>query len=438
MAYFPPRRNFSSLSIKDLLDARDAYHVHLAHYETVIGTAIGRYLLRPKEAKHWRGEVTEMSRAHWRTPSCGRGRGHAFSFSFASGFRGKLKVGEKIPDVLYLGDGRAVPTCVVYAPLDEGPGRDIRDLTFRRALSAAATASSRTFREREHVGSLGCLASDGDMTYAVTSRHVTGEPGREIYSIIRGKRQRIGVSDSVQVRHLPFSDVYPGWPGDRVYVTMDVGLVRIDDITDWTAQVYGIGELGDVADLNVDTISLDLMGCPVRAFGSVSGLLEGKVKGLFYRYRSKGGFDYVADVLIGPRRDNEILATRPGDSGTLWVFDPPTDESSADAEEDSFSCQETRPREDGAQVPAAGAAMGRRAVPRRAERESHAVRAGYVRQHGIARPGDRRRPLLEHRAPRILGKNRALQDRRAAQSTSSSGRFPTTSKLRKLLSPTAS
>jgi len=328
MAYFPPRRNFSSLSMKDLLDARDAYHVHLAHYETVIGTAVGRFLLRPKEAKNWREEVIEHEPRTlantvvrpWSWPCI-----LVFVRKWIP--KEKLKVGEKIPDVLYLGDGRAVPTCVVYAPLDEEPGRDIRELTFPSGLLGGGYSVLTAVQGTEHVGSLGCLASNGDMTYAVTSRHVTGEKDREIFTLVRGKRQRIGVSDSEQVRHLPFSEVYPGWPGDRVYVTMDVGLVRIDDLTDWTAQVYGIGELGDVADLNVDTISLDLMGCPVRAFGSVSGLLEGKVKGLFYRYRSKGGFDYVADVLIGPRRDNEVLATRPGDSGTLWVFDPPLDDA---------------------------------------------------------------------------------------------------------------
>jgi len=337
MSYFPPRRNFSSLSIIDLLDARDAYHVHLAHYETVIGTAIGRYLLRPREANDWRGKHTD-DRPRTLANSVVRPWSWPCILVFVRDWipREKLKAGEKIPDILYLGDGRAVPTCVVYAPLDDETVRPIRELAFPATMIGGGYSVLTDVQGNEHVGSLGCLASDGDMTYAITSRHVTGETGREIYTVVRGKRQRIGVSDSVQVRHLPFSSVYPGWPGDRVFVTMDVGLVRVDDITNWTAQVYGVGELGDVADLNVDTISLDLMGCPVRAFGSVSGPLEGKVKGLFYRYRSKGGFDYVADVLIGPRRDGEIVATRPGDSGTLWVFDPPVDDSKNDAEDDSF------------------------------------------------------------------------------------------------------
>src|SRR6478735_9241655 len=42
---FPPKRDFSSLSIKDLLDAREAYHVQLSSLENVVATAIGRYLI---------------------------------------------------------------------------------------------------------------------------------------------------------------------------------------------------------------------------------------------------------------------------------------------------------------------------------------------------------------------------------------------------------
>jgi hypothetical protein len=40
---FPPRRDFASLSVRDLLDAREAYHVYLATLENVLATAIGRY-----------------------------------------------------------------------------------------------------------------------------------------------------------------------------------------------------------------------------------------------------------------------------------------------------------------------------------------------------------------------------------------------------------
>src|SRR5262249_35561397 len=42
-------RDFATLSVKDLLEARDLYHFHLANRENVVGTAIGRYLIRSRD-----------------------------------------------------------------------------------------------------------------------------------------------------------------------------------------------------------------------------------------------------------------------------------------------------------------------------------------------------------------------------------------------------
>ncbi len=62
--------------------------------------------------------------------------------------------------------------------------------------------------------------------------------------------------------------------------------------------------------------------------------MEGEITALLYRYKSVGGFEYLADFLIGPRTRREMggsakrarpqarLLTQPGDSGTLWIFDP--------------------------------------------------------------------------------------------------------------------
>ena len=51
MAFFDAaRRDFSSLSLKDLLDARDTYHIHLAQRANVFATAIGRFYIRNKDA----------------------------------------------------------------------------------------------------------------------------------------------------------------------------------------------------------------------------------------------------------------------------------------------------------------------------------------------------------------------------------------------------
>ena len=46
---FPPRRDYASLSIKDLLDAREAYHIYLSTVDNVAATAIGRYLIHQND-----------------------------------------------------------------------------------------------------------------------------------------------------------------------------------------------------------------------------------------------------------------------------------------------------------------------------------------------------------------------------------------------------
>ena len=49
--------------------------------------------------------------------------------------------------------------------------------------------------------------------------------------------------------------------------------------------------------------------------------MTGEIQGLFYRYDSIGGQDFVADLLIGPRAGATGVPTRPGDSGTVWFVD---------------------------------------------------------------------------------------------------------------------
>jgi hypothetical protein len=162
---------------------------------------------------------------------------------------------------------------------------------------------------------------------ASTSEHVS--------AVVRGKRRQIGTPVEISASKRSISSLFPEWPGERSLVNLDAGLIRIDDVSSWTAQVYGIGEIGDVFDATPETVTVDLVGSPVRAFGGCSGVLEGEIKALFFRYKSMGNYDYIADVLIGPRRpvqpenrDSRIsrspsTVSHPGDSGALWFYDPP-------------------------------------------------------------------------------------------------------------------
>ncbi|MDX6612987.1 MAG: hypothetical protein QOD75_2173 [Blastocatellia bacterium] len=353
--FFPPKRNFSSLSVKDLLDAREAYHVHLAHLENVIGTAIGRYRIRKEdpdrtEPKKWRSRKEAPPRTlsntvvkEWSWPCV---LVFVTKWLTQKDFV-KQEIDQVVPRYLYLADGRVVPTCVVLAEQERQSPPPLQDLAFPADLVGGGYPLITEVQNQQHVGSIGCLVTDGDSYYALTNRHVTGtrrveeETGREILTMIRGVRQRIGETSVMQLGKKPFQEVYPNWPGRHTHSNLDAGLIRIDDLNYWTAQVFGIGEIDDPVDLNVNSISLDLIGCPLRAFGGASGEMFGEIKALFYRYKSIGGVNYVSDLLVGERSTDPDehaatpakstpaksapvrgpLKTRPGDSGTLWFFD---------------------------------------------------------------------------------------------------------------------
>jgi hypothetical protein len=120
------QNNYDQLSLKDLLDARDLYHVHLMEHANVVATAIGRYRIRitdswPDHAgpgkRHGTGERTlENSEVRpyswpcvlvfvqeWVEPS-------KFSPD------GRYDPDQMVPRTLYLPDGRRVPVSVVRAP----------------------------------------------------------------------------------------------------------------------------------------------------------------------------------------------------------------------------------------------------------------------------------------------------------------------------------
>lgn len=333
---------FSTLSLSDLLEARDQFHIHLMHKANVVGTAIGKYLIRksepyPKEkgadAKAEEGKSEDKASKGSRTLENSEVRDYSWGcvLVFVSEWieeaqfanrEGAIPAKDFIPSTIYLPDGRRVPICVVEAPLVERvtgtPNSD--DLRFPSSKIGGGYPVITNVQEAEHIASIGCLVTDGHLTYALTSRHVAGEPGEELFSVLGGEHVFIGRSSAKQLRRVPFEQVYSEWVGRNVFVNLDIGLIEVADVRQWTAQIFGIGQIGRLADLSTANLTLDVIGCPVRAHGCVSGELFGKISALFYRFKTVGGFEYVADFLIGSRTD-EPLATRPGDSGTVWVVE---------------------------------------------------------------------------------------------------------------------
>ena len=338
--------NFFSLSIRDLLEAREAFQLYLSSIDTVVGTAIGCYRIRKKDPdiknpqeKAARKEAPERTLSNsvitkWSWPCI---------LVFVNEWKMLKDLAETpeqiIPRFLYMQDGRVVPLCVVKANKKDESSPPLEKFSLPNQLMGGGYPIFSYVQGQIHVGSLGCLVTDGDKIYGVTNRHVVGEragnePGRRIFSYLSGnsEEQEIGGASHKQIGKKIFKQVYKGWPGTHSYSVIDAGLIELDDVTNWTAQVYGIGEIGKVKDLNVGNISLNLIGCPVRAFGGASGDMKGEIQALFYRYKSVGGFDYVADLLIGPRGEQDPLMTREGDSGTVWFLD--TEPSEEETKED--------------------------------------------------------------------------------------------------------
>ena len=314
---------FTGLSLLDLLVARDQFHVHLMKKENVVGTAVGRYLIRKTDPKPpakapdgprpprtlENSEVREYSWpcvlvfvSHWIDDS---------------EFGKRSALGNFIPNTIYMPDGRSVPICAVLAPpVTVAPIATLEDDDHHDAFSGGMLIRA-TVQGITRQATLGCLVTDGHTIYGLTNQHVCGQPGLEIRD---SKDKRIGASSDKRLGRSKFSDVYQGWPGSNAYLQMDVGLIELDDLHEWQAAVSGIGPLGPLADLSTNNISLKLIDTPVKAQGAVGGAWSGRIAALFYRFKSVAGFEYIADLLIGSS-DTTPLQTLPGDSGTLIVLD---------------------------------------------------------------------------------------------------------------------
>ncbi|MEA2336876.1 MAG: hypothetical protein QOE82_883 [Thermoanaerobaculia bacterium] len=332
-------KDFNLLSLKDLLEARDFYHVHLMHKRNVVASALGRYLIRkddpwPTGERRKKEHDKFVAKAPRRLDNS---EVRPYSWPCILVFvkewiptghfgdkRRNIGHDEMVPDTLYMPDGRAVPVCVVESPLQERTHVDATDWIYPSNMIGGGYPIIADVQGEEHIGSIGCLVSDGHFVYALTNRHVCGEEGEELSTLLNDAKVVVGKSTKKQLTRLPFEEVYQTWPGKNVWVNLDVGLIEIEEKAKWTAQVYGVGAMDEIADLSINNISLRLIGCPVRAYGAASKQMKGAIRALFYRYKSLGGFEYVSDFLIGPRggqSDAEPFATHHGDSGTVWMME---------------------------------------------------------------------------------------------------------------------
>lgn len=320
------RYDFSALSIKDLIEARDLYHFHLMSKDNVVGTAVGSYLIRDTDPKDGtpppddsKVEPRTLFNSHVRRYSwpCVLVFVREWFSEKDFGPNGKAKPWQIVPKTLFLPDGRAVPVCTVLAQPVAASEKEGRAAVLRpTATFGGGLALHVNVQGDERFGTAGCLVTDGHLTYALTARHVCGEPGTTLSAELRQGEEPIGVSADNQLTRRLFSDVYPAFPMRQTWLGIDAGLVKLDRLGDWTPNIYGLPPIRPMLDLYEQNLSLKIIDSDVVGVGAASGLVRGKIKALFYRYRSAGGFDYVSDFLISPQPGTP--GARHGDSGMLW------------------------------------------------------------------------------------------------------------------------
>jgi hypothetical protein len=324
--------DFRSLGIKDLLDARDQFHVHLAHKANVFSTATGLYLVRTPESGAASRDVVSGNRksnASARTLLNSEVKDWSWPciLVFVTKWQTledlRSKPEEVIPPFVYMPDGRIIPICVVLVETSALPAREVAPSSLVTNTLSVGSPIYVDAQGMRRMGTVACMVSDGSDFYLLTNTHLAGQSGRPVRALINGVPQLVGTTLGTRnLTEKTFSDVYPKLPGRDSVVNIDAAIVRMEDATAWQTNALA-KPLGAVADFSAETASLAWIGRPVVGQGAASGAMEGEIKALFYRYKSIGGRDYVADFVIGSRSSdkNKLLITQPGDSGSLWCLD---------------------------------------------------------------------------------------------------------------------
>lgn len=338
------QRDYSSLSVYDLLLARDARHAQYARNPNVIGTAIGRYLIRKGEEHVRVGRDADVA-----TIEQIRAKGASRTAATASVTRDSwpcvLVFVRKLlpPDQVHPSDyiepfivietdrpPRVIvaPVCIVESPLEPAAARAFDVQTMPPSPVGGGYPIFTNVQGRRHTGTIACIVTDGRSRYALTNRHVAGPTGTEVYPSTSFRSTRLGIT-SESIGRLPFNAVWPMLPLSRSTSPVDAALLELDDADDITAKIFrplerggttvpGGALLGPIVNIDELALDLDWIGRELNAFGAVSGTMRATILGLLYRYIDEGGTDYTCDVLL--TSDDGTATMRPGDSGTLWTY----------------------------------------------------------------------------------------------------------------------
>jgi hypothetical protein len=162
LAQSPARSEYDALSMSDLLDAREQYHVHLMRHPNVVATAIGYYRIRHGDTPPGAGRRTltnsEVRSYSWPAILVFVQK-WVSADEFAKGHR--YSPDEIVPSTLYLPDGRRVPVCTIEAQRD--PVSLVAPPIAHLPLNNIGSGHP-VFVEvqgRNHIATIACIVTDG-------------------------------------------------------------------------------------------------------------------------------------------------------------------------------------------------------------------------------------------------------------------------------------
>jgi hypothetical protein len=117
---------YAHLSLRDLLEAREQFHLHLMRLPNVVATAVGRYRIRSSDSwptatgggKHRGTDRRTLENSEVRPYSWPAILVFVEKWESAEQFGpgAKYDSEEMVPKTIYLADGMRVPVCVIEAP----------------------------------------------------------------------------------------------------------------------------------------------------------------------------------------------------------------------------------------------------------------------------------------------------------------------------------
>ena len=224
MANQPLNSNFHHLSVKDLIEARDMFHVHLINKHNVVATAIGRYLIRHDEIDA-NGKLIEDSTQNLSKPKQKGERTISNSMVIDVSWpcilvfveqweteHDLIKQGASniVPKNIYMPDGRIVPVCTVVAPkvISKKAEINLNTLRFPENLIGGGFPVLVNSQGKTNVASIGCVVTDGHTYYALTNKHVAGGQGQTLKTFLGNKETIIGTSSGKSLGKIKFNDLY--------------------------------------------------------------------------------------------------------------------------------------------------------------------------------------------------------------------------------------